>query len=226
MRSPDVPRRRVRTTRGRLGLLVAAVVIFILIISLRGIAGFYTDYLWFQELHLTSVWRSVLGAKLGLAVLFTVIFFVLMWVNLAIADRIAPAFRPMGPEEELVERYHQVVGPRAALVRTAVAALFALIAGPSVAGRWNSWILFRNHVSFGIKDPPAFFRGIGDLQNRLRSERMPRPVRLGCFEIELPNRCDAISSQYHQRKVFRKCAVRGHDVIPSAFQYRGKSGIE
>ena len=45
MRSPDVPRRRVRTTRGRLGLLVAAVVIFILIISLRGIAGFYTDFL-------------------------------------------------------------------------------------------------------------------------------------------------------------------------------------
>src|SRR5947209_10033 len=76
-----------------------------------------------------------------------------MWVNLAIADRIAPAFRPMGPEEELVERYHQVVGPRAVLVRTAVAALFALIAGPSVAGRWNSCILFRHYVSFGVKDP-------------------------------------------------------------------------
>jgi uncharacterized membrane protein (UPF0182 family) len=162
VRSPDVPRRqrRVRTTRGRVSLLVAAAVVFILIISLRGIAGFYTDYLWFQELHLTSVWRTVLGAKVGLAVLFTVIFFVLMWVNLAIADRIAPAFRPMGPEEELVERYHQVVGPRALLVRTAVAALFALIAGPSVAGRWNQWILFTNHVSFGVKDP-QFHKDVG-----------------------------------------------------------------
>jgi uncharacterized membrane protein (UPF0182 family) len=160
VRSPDVPRRRVRTTRGRLGLLVAAAVIFFLIISLRGIAGFYTDFLWFQELHLTAIWRSVLGAKVGLAVLFTLLFFVLMWVNLAIADRIAPTFRPMGPEEELVERYHQVVGPRALLVRTAVSALFALIAGPSVAGRWNSWILFRNHVSFGIKDP-QFHKDIG-----------------------------------------------------------------
>src|SRR5438067_2066340 len=161
MRSPDVPRRRrVRTTRARVGLLIAAAVIFVLIISLRGIAGFYTDYLWFQELHLTSVWRGVLGAKLGLAALFTVVFFILMWVNLAIADRIAPAFRPMGPEEELVERYHQVVGPRAMLVRTAVAALFALIAGPSVSGRWNSWILFRHHVSFGIKDA-QFHKDIG-----------------------------------------------------------------
>src|SRR5438067_1931384 len=161
MRSPDVPRRRrVRTTRARVGLLIAAAVIFVLIISLRGIAGFYTDYLWFQELHLTSVWRGVLGAKLGLAALFTVVFFILMWVNLAIADRIAPAFRPMGPEEELVERYHQVVGPRAMLVRTAVAGLFALIAGPSVAGRWNSWILFTHHVSFGVKDP-QFHKDVG-----------------------------------------------------------------
>src|SRR5438552_6609983 len=161
MRSPDVPRRRrVRTTRARVGLLIAAAVVFVLIISLRGIAGFYTDYLWFQELHLTSVWRGVLGAKAGLAVLFPLLFFVLMWVNLAIADRIAPAFRPMGPEEELVERYHQVVGPRAMLVRTAVAGLFAHIAGPSVAGRWNTWILFRHHVSFGVKDP-QFHKDVG-----------------------------------------------------------------
>ena len=154
MRSPtDLPRRRrMRSPRGRLGLILALVVIFFLIVSLRGIAGFYTDYLWFQELHLTSVWRGVLGAKVFLGVIFTVVFFVLMWVNLTIADRIAPAFRPMGPEEELVERYHQVVGARAGLVRVAVAVLFALIAGPSVASRWNSWILFRNHVSFGIKN--------------------------------------------------------------------------
>src|SRR5438270_4272748 len=83
-----------------------------------------------------------------------------MWVSLAIADRMAPAFRPMGPEEELVERYHQVVAPRALLVRTAVAALFALIAGPSVASRWNQWILFTNHVSFGVKDP-QFHKDVG-----------------------------------------------------------------
>jgi uncharacterized protein len=60
----------------------------------------------------------------------------------------------------LVERYHQVVGPRALLVRTAVSALFALIAGPSVASRWNQWILFTNHVPFHIKDP-QFHKDIG-----------------------------------------------------------------
>src|SRR3989442_14895830 len=95
-----------RSSRGRAGLIIAVVVIFFLIISLRGIAGFYTDFLWFQELHLTSVWRGVLGANLAPGAIFTVIFFLLMWANLAIADPIAPAFRPMGPEGEPAERDH------------------------------------------------------------------------------------------------------------------------
>ena len=106
------------------------------------------------------MWRGVLGAKVGLGVVFTVLFFVVMYVNLWIADRIAPAFRPLGPEEEIVERYHEVVGARAGLVRLAIAGLFALIAGPGAASHWNEWILFRNHVPFNVDDA-QFGRDIG-----------------------------------------------------------------
>jgi uncharacterized membrane protein (UPF0182 family) len=162
MRPPtDLPRRRrLRPARSRAGLLVLAAILFVLFISSRGIASFYTDYLWFGELKLTSVWRGVLWAKLGLGVVFTVVFFVLMYVNLWIADRIAPAFRPLGPEEEIVERYHEVVGARGGLVRTAIAGLFALIAGPGAASHWNEWILFRNHVPFHVNDA-QFGRDVG-----------------------------------------------------------------
>ncbi|MGI8776607.1 MAG: UPF0182 family membrane protein [Acidimicrobiales bacterium] len=162
MRPPtDIPRRRAQPNR--VGLVVVAVVVFVLLVlavSLRGIAGFYTDYLWFDELRLTSVWKGVLGAKAAMAVVFTALFFVLMWVNLAIADRIAPKFRPTGPEEQIVERYHAIVGPRVGLVRIGVSLLFALIAGPGTAGQWNAWILFRNRVSFGSKDA-LFHKDIG-----------------------------------------------------------------
>src|SRR5439155_15000688 len=49
VRSPtDLPRRRrMRSPRGRLWLILALVAIFFLIVSLRGLPGFYTDYLWF-----------------------------------------------------------------------------------------------------------------------------------------------------------------------------------
>jgi uncharacterized membrane protein (UPF0182 family) len=161
VRAPtDLPRRRRRAPKGRIILLLVAVAIFVLLISLRGIAGFYTDYLWFGELGFTSVWKSVLGAKIVLGVLFTVVFFALLWANLAIADLIAPTFRPMGPEEQFIERYHEVVGSRTGLVRVAVAAVFALIAGPGASGQWNSWLLFRSHVPFETRDP-VFHKDVG-----------------------------------------------------------------
>src|SRR3546814_4582689 len=76
-----------------------------------------------------------------------------MWANLVIADRLAPPFRPTGPEEELIERYHEVIGGRTGWVRAGVSALLALIAGAGVSGEWNSWLLFTNGGSFGVDDP-------------------------------------------------------------------------
>ena len=145
-------RRPRRTGRGRILLVVVAIGLFILITTLRSIASFYTDYLWFQSIGQTGVWRGVLGTKLMLAVVFIAAFFVLLWVNLFIADRIAPKFRPAGPEEELIERYHELVGRRTGLVRIVVALLFAIIAGAGASGQWQEWLLFRNSVDFGVKD--------------------------------------------------------------------------
>ncbi len=153
-------RRPGRSGRGRVVLIVALVVVFLLLISLRAIASFYTDYLWFKSIGQTTVWRGVLGTKIVLAIVFIALFFVLMWVNLLIADRLAPRFRPAGPEEELIERYHELVGGRTALVRIAVSALFALIAGAGASGQWNEWLLFRNHQSFGVSDP-QFHKDVG-----------------------------------------------------------------
>src|SRR5258708_5912392 len=166
MRRPeDMPRpeRRSRASslgRGRIALIVLAAVLVVLFVSLKAIATFYTDYLWFRSIGQTKVWRTVLGTKAGLSVVFIGAFFVLLWVNLLIADRIAPRFRPNGPEEELVERYHELIRGRTGLVRTIVSLLFAIIAGASASGEWNSWLLLRNRKSVGIKDP-EFHEDVG-----------------------------------------------------------------
>lgn len=162
MRTPDdLPRRR-REKRDRgsgggtqrrifLGLVIAA--LLFLLLSLRGIAGFYTDYLWFDSLGQTAVWRGLLQARVLLAVLFIAAFFAMAWANFYVADRLAPPFRASGPEDELLERYHELVAGRMHWVRTAVAGFLAVIAGVGAAGEWQSWILFRNMQEFGIQDP-------------------------------------------------------------------------
>ncbi len=156
MRAPDdLPRRQRRASRGNRGrtvLIVAVVAVFVLLTSLRGIARFYTDYLWFDSLDQSGVWRGVLGAKVVLAVLFIVAFFVMCWVSLLIADRIAPPYRLSGPEDELLERYHELVAERTGWVRGIVAGVLALIAGSGVSAEWNSWILFTNGGDFGVTD--------------------------------------------------------------------------
>jgi len=153
MPPPRRPRKRRLSPRGRVILILVAVGLFLLITSLRGIAGFYTDYLWFEALGKEDTFRTILGAKFSLALIFIGVFFVLCWVNLVIADRLAPRFRPMGPEEELLRRYHEIVDERSGWVRAGVCLLFALIAGAGVSSQWNEWLLFTNRVDFGIQDP-------------------------------------------------------------------------
>ena len=156
----EARRRRRFGGRGRTIGLVVVVALVVLVTSLKGLANFYTDFLWFRSLGLTSVWRKVLGARIVLALIFISLFFVLCWVNLAVADRIAPSRRPAGPEEDLLEAWHAFADRRAQLVRVAVSGLLALIAGAGVSSQWNEWLLFTHPVKWGETDP-LFHKDLG-----------------------------------------------------------------
>ena len=147
------PRRGPFRRNGRFIVVGLLAILLFALFSFRGVASFYTDYLWFDALNLASVWSQVLGAKIVLTLIFATVFFALMWLNLWIADRAAPKYRPPGPEEDLVSRYHEIVGNRYFLVRTAVSLAFAAIASAGVPAQWETWLLFVNSKSFGVEDP-------------------------------------------------------------------------
>ncbi|HXR53629.1 MAG TPA: UPF0182 family protein, partial [Acidimicrobiales bacterium] len=100
--APRVPRAR---HQGRWWLLGAVVVLIVLLGSLRSLATLYTDRLWFSSVNLTSVWDTLLGVKVGLFASFGGLFFVLLWVNLIVCDRISSSVEAGDPEDELVRRY-------------------------------------------------------------------------------------------------------------------------
>jgi hypothetical protein len=160
MRVPTSERRPRSRFRVRGWLIAAVVAVIVLLFSLRGLAGFYTDYLWFDSIGQSDTWRSLLGARIVPALVFTVVFFAIMFVNLLIADRLAPKYRSMGPEDELVERYQQAVSSYAGRIRIGVALFFALVAGVGVSSQWRQWVLFTNRVDFGVEDP-QFHKDIG-----------------------------------------------------------------
>ena len=111
MRYPDDMvrgRRRHVSPRARTWIIAVLGVLVVLVLSARAIAGFYTDYLWFDSVHHTDTWSTILLTKVLLATVFVLIFFGLIYGNLLIADRMAPVgFR--GPEDELLVRYREFV---------------------------------------------------------------------------------------------------------------------
>ncbi|HEV8115492.1 MAG TPA: UPF0182 family protein [Acidimicrobiales bacterium] len=153
----DLPRRgRPRGGPGnrRRTLFFAAggAVLFLLLFS-SGIAGFYTDYLWFDDLGVAQVFTGVLKARLLLTGLFLAAAFLLVWGNLKIAERLSPRGPRRGPEDEVVQRYRDAVGSHAGKVRLAAAATLALLLAGGVGARWEQFLLFRNSVPFGTRDP-------------------------------------------------------------------------
>lgn len=140
-----------------IGLVIG---LFVLLLSLGGIARFITDYLWFDSAGYGSVWRRVWGAQIVLAVIFISLFAAMCLINLWLAERLAPPLRSDSPEDEAVRRFREMIGPRWGLVRLGVTALFALSIGANAASLWRPWLLFTNAVDFGQPDP-QFGRDIG-----------------------------------------------------------------
>ena len=157
LNADPAPRRR---HRARWWLIGVIVVIVILLISLRSLAGLYTDSLWFSSVDLHNVFSTLLAIKLGLFGVFGAIFFAVLWVNLVVCDRIAGRDIVLAQEDELVRRYQQFVRPYSARIYVGLAFVLALIGASGTVGQWNNWILFRHGGSFHVTDP-QFNKDIG-----------------------------------------------------------------
>ena len=154
MRSPsDVspPRRIARPSRRA---LIAAVVIVVIVVlaSLRTVAVFWTDQMWFSQGGFGQVFSTLVLTKLGLGLAFGLVFFALMWVNLMLTDRFGARELSFEPEDEVVRRFQNAVRPRAARIYGAIALVTGIIAGVNASGQWNTWLLFAHRQSFGSTD--------------------------------------------------------------------------
>jgi len=148
--APRVPRAR---HRRRWWLLAGAIVLIVLLASIRSLATVYTDSLWFSSVRLSSVWSTLLGVKVGLFASFGGLFFVLLWVNLIVSDRISSSVEAGDPEDELVRRYQRLVRPYAGRIYAGLSVIVALIAAAGTVGEWQNWLLFTHGQSFGVSDP-------------------------------------------------------------------------
>ncbi len=139
------------------------------LITLVGLAlfilsRFYIDLLWFREVDLSSVFWTELRSKVLLGLVFGLVFFGLLYLNLVIVRSIVPDTRVLTPDQEVVERFRQAVDPYLRWLLPIAAAVLALFVGIGAAGKWQTFLLWRGSsgVTFGTPEPlfgrdPAFY---------------------------------------------------------------------
>ena len=140
-------------SKGRIILLVVATLLVLLVLSARTLAGFYVDLLWFDSVDRGDTFWAVLKSKIFLGAVFSIGFAIVAFISLTLAERLAPADLPEGPEREVVQRYRMFVGKRTRLLRLAISIVFGSIVGVPAIAQWQDWLLFRHSKSFGVSDP-------------------------------------------------------------------------
>lgn len=153
------PRRK--SPRGLRWFLIIPLVLLALI-GLPLFAGFYTDWLWFQEVGYQSIFTTLLLTKLSLGILAALLVSALLWLNFKLALRFSAA------QSRLV-RFITINNqrlPAPDFARAAerwslpVSILIGLISGLQVWEFWEAVLLFRHRTAFGETDP-IFGRDIG-----------------------------------------------------------------
>jgi uncharacterized membrane protein (UPF0182 family) len=141
--------------------IIAYLVIFAGLGFFNKIVGLATDYLWFKELALTSVFTVTIFSKWGLGILSAVAAWLAIFINLRLARRWAKRGVIVVGEENIVEipQLHEI-RERARPILLVGSVVAAFLIGTWAASHWDSILKFRYAVPFGSQDP-VFNKDIG-----------------------------------------------------------------
>ena len=128
------------TGRRRAFIIALAVVVGVLVLF-SVFSGFFIDLLWYREVGLSSVFLKVLGTKSLLGLVFGLVFFGLLYVNLLIVRRLKPPFHAVSLEQEMIERYRVALEPSLRWLLPLLAGVLALFVGIGAASQWHAFLL-------------------------------------------------------------------------------------
>ena len=122
---------------------------FLVLILFNTVLGFYTDWLWYDSLKLTSVFFTRIGASLGLFAAGALAFWLVFVFNVLLVRRL----NPQGLADTPVVEAIQAIGVRLTPVVLLVGAFFAFFMGTGASSAWEELLLYFNQQPFGMSDP-------------------------------------------------------------------------
>lgn len=152
---PDGGRGAQRSSRRTRVLVTVGGGVLLLFFLFTTFASLYTDHAWFDSAGFASVFTTLFWTRAALFAIFGLVMAVVAGLNMVLAFRYRPTFRPASPDETNLQRYREVVNPIRPWLVLSVAGLLGIFAGTSASGQWRSYLLWRHGTSFGSGD--AYF---------------------------------------------------------------------
>src|SRR6478735_9817610 len=142
-----------RSSRRSRALIVTGVVMVLLFLGLSTFARLYTDRLWFKSGGYGEVFSIMFWTRTGLFLVFGAVMGLVVGLNMYLAFRFRPFFRPSSPEQTGLDRYRDAVTPIRTWLLIGTSVVLGAFAGSSAIGEWRDYMLWRNGVEFGDTDP-------------------------------------------------------------------------
>jgi len=133
--------------------LLIPVVAIVLLSTASQILGLYTDWLWFREVQFTSVFFTVLRTQFILGAVTAAAFFLVLYINVFLAWRLAPREGLVVVDDALGLPGPEVLEPYIRRLALPVSLVLALLVGWAGTGRWELVLRALNPTPFGIQDP-------------------------------------------------------------------------
>ncbi len=145
-------RRTAPEPRRSRALIITAVILVVGFFALTTFAAFWTDRAWFVNIGFSGVFTTLIWTRIGLFAAFGGLMGLFVGLNMYLAYRFRPLYRPPSPEQGSLDRYREVVTPIRLWLTIGVSVLLGLFAGTSASGQWRQYLLWSNGVPFGTQD--------------------------------------------------------------------------
>jgi uncharacterized membrane protein (UPF0182 family) len=134
--------------------VILILVVFLVLPFVFSLTGLYTDWLFFKETGLSSVFATTLLARIGSGAFFAIITFAFVLLNAVVANRAkfppARIYMAGGTIRQFSSDEAALLAKPMSII---VAVILAFLAGQWGAVQWEKFLFFRNVITVGTNDP-------------------------------------------------------------------------
>lgn len=131
---------------------IAIAIIVVIGAALFGATGFYTDWLWFDQLGFSSVFATQILSKAAVFAVAAIVMAAVTGLSLWLAYRTRPIYAKFTESNDIFGAYRQLLEQLRRLIMIGVPAALGIFAGVAATSNWDTVLAYLNRTSAGTKD--------------------------------------------------------------------------